>query len=49
MFKEIEQNIKTHNKLRSLIFHPFQLPIYNGNKIVRSKYKNKKIKLEYLK
>jgi methionyl-tRNA formyltransferase len=49
MFKKIEQNIKTHNKLRSLIFQPFQLPIYNGNKIVRSKYKNKQIKLEYLK
>ena len=44
----IENNIKTHNKIRALIFRPFQLPIYNGNKIIKSIFKNKKIKLKYL-
>ena len=48
-FKTINQNIKTHNKIRSLIFKPFQLPIYNGNRIIKSIYKNNKIKLKYLK
>ncbi len=49
VFNSINQNIKTHNKIRSLIFQPFQLPIYNDNKIIKSIYKNKKIKLRYLK
>lgn len=44
---KLNHNLKTHNKIRSLIFQPFQLPIYNGNKIVRSIYKNRKIKLIY--
>ena len=49
VFNSINQNIETHNKIRSLIFQPFQLPIYNGNRIIESIYKNKKIKLRYLK
>ena len=48
LLKTINQNIKTHNKIRSLIFKPFQLPIYNGNRIIKSIYKNNKIKLKYL-
>ena len=48
-FKMIKNNISTHNKIRALIFEPFQLPIYNGKKIKKSILKNKKIKLEYLK
>ena len=47
-FKFIKNNITTHNKIRALIFQPFQLPIYNCNKIVRSIFKNKKIKLKFL-
>ena len=41
-------NIKTHNEIRALIFPPFQLPIYNGKKIIKSIYKKKKIQLRYL-
>tara|TARA_B100000963_G_scaffold347152_1_gene353142 strand:+ start:2203 stop:2961 length:759 start_codon:yes stop_codon:yes gene_type:complete len=47
-FNHLEHNIQTHNKIRSLIFHPFQLPIYNDKKITKSIFKNKKIKLVYL-
>lgn len=47
-FKKIDNNITTHNKIRSLIFEPFQLPIYNGKKIKKSIFRNKKIKLLYL-
>ena len=43
--KKLKHNIKTHNKIRSLIFPPFQLPIYNGKKIKKSIYRNKKIYL----
>ncbi len=46
-FKKINNNVSTHNKIRALIFHPFQLPIYNGRKITKSIFKNKKIKLLY--
>ncbi len=42
---KLEHNLKTHNKIRSLIFPPFQLPIYNGKKIKKSIYRNKKIHL----
>ena len=42
---KIKHNLKTHNKIRSLIFPPFQLPIYNGKKIKKSIYRNKKIHL----
>jgi len=47
-FKHIDHNLKTHNKIRALIFPPFQLPIYNGKNITKSIFKNKKIKLNYL-
>ncbi len=43
----IKNNIKTHNKIRSLIFPPFQLPIYKGNKIKKSIFKKNKIYLNY--
>ncbi len=46
--KHINHDIKTHNKIRSLIFPPFQLPIYKGRRIIKSLYKNNKIKLKYL-
>ncbi len=46
--KNFKNNVDTHNQIRSLIFPPFQLPIYNGKKIIRSYYKKKKIKLIYL-
>ena len=47
--KEIKNNLITHNQIRSLIFEPFQLPIYNHKKIIKSFFKNKKIRLLYLK
>ena len=34
-FKKIDNNIDTHNKIRALIFHPFQLPVYNDKKIIK--------------
>ena len=48
-FKEIKHSFTTHNQIRSLIFKPFQLPIYNDKKIIKSIFKNKKIRLLYLK
>lgn len=47
-FKDLRHNFLTHNKIRSLIFHPFQLPVYNDKKIKKSIFKNKKIRLIYL-
>ena len=41
-------SLSIHNKIRSLIFPPFQLPIVNGRIVVKSIYKNKKIILKYL-
>ena len=38
-------SIKTHNKIRSLIFPVYQYPFVNGSKIIKSIYKNKKIYL----
>jgi len=38
-------SIKTHNKIRSLIFPGYQYPFVNGIKIVKSVYRNKKIYL----
>ena len=46
--KVIKNNLDDHNKIRSLIFPPFQLPIYNGKKIKKSFYVNKKIKLVFI-
>jgi len=43
----VKNNITTHNKIRSLIFPPFQLPIYKGNKIKKSIFKKNKINLVY--
>ena len=47
--KKISNNKITHDKIRSLIFPPYQLPIYNGKKIKKSIYKKNKIKLILLK
>lgn len=47
-FYKIENNIRNHNKIRSLIFPPFQLPIHNQKKIKKSIFKNNKIKLLYV-
>ena len=47
-FKKINNNIGTHNKIRALIFPPFQLPVINGKKIKKSIFNNNKIKLLYL-
>jgi hypothetical protein len=44
---KLKHNLITHNKIRSLIFPPFQLPIYDGKEITKSLFKNKKIKLEF--
>ncbi len=46
--KKINNDIDTHNKIRALIFQPFQLPVINGRKIKKSIFKNNKIKLLYL-
>lgn len=48
IFDKIKNNINTHNKIRSLIFPPFQLPVYNGKKIKKSIFRNNKIKLIYV-
>ena len=45
----IKNNLMFHNKIRSLIFEPYQLPVYNGKKIKKSVYSDNKIKLLYLK
>lgn len=47
-FNKVNNDIKTHNKIRSLIFPPFQLPVYNGKKIKKSIFKDNKIKLLYV-
>jgi len=41
----LDNSLKTHNKIRSLIFPPFQLPVVNGMKVKKSIYKNNKIYL----
>ena len=48
-FNKINNDLLTHNRIRTLIFPPFQLPIYNGKKIIKSIFRNSKIKLSYLK
>ena len=47
ILNKFNHDIKTHNRIRALIFPPFQLPIHNGKKIIKSIYKNNKIKLKY--
>jgi len=44
-FKEKKNTLSFHNKIRSFIFPPFQLPIVNGKKIKKSIYKNKRVYL----
>lgn len=39
----IKPSLKVHNKIRALIFPPFQLPIVNKRKIYKSIFSNKKI------
>ena len=46
--KKIDNKMRTHNLIRSLIFPAFQYPIYKGKKIKKSIFFNKKIKLNYL-
>ena len=46
--KKIDNKMSTHNLIRSLIFPPFQVPIYQGKKIKRSFYKKNKIQLLFL-
>jgi methionyl-tRNA formyltransferase len=41
----LNNSLKIHNKIRSLIFPAFQLPIVNGMKVKKSVYKNNKIYL----
>ena len=38
-------SLNLHNKIRSLVFPPYQIPIVNGIKVKKSLYKNKKIYL----
>ena len=40
-----KSSLKIHNKIRSLIFPAYQLPIVNGANIKKSIYKNNKIYL----
>ena len=40
---KINDDLRTYNKIRSLIFPPLQYPVYKGKEIVSVKYKNKKI------
>ena len=40
-----KHTLSFHNKIRSLIFPPYQIPIINGVKVAKSIYKNKKIYL----
>lgn len=45
--KKIDNRLKTHNLIRSLIFKPFQLPVYNKKKIIKSIFKKNLIKIKY--
>ena len=38
-------SLKLHNKIRSLIFPPYQIPVVNGMPVKKSLYKNNKIYL----
>ena len=38
-------SLKLHNKIRSLIFPPYQIPVVNGLQVKKSLYKNNKINL----
>ncbi len=41
-------SINFHNRVRALIFPPFQLPILNKKKIINSSFLKKKVYLKYL-
>lgn len=45
---KIYNNLSFHNKVRALIFPPFQLPIYNGKKIIKSIYNRNKTKIYFI-
>ena len=40
-----KSSLKNHNRIRSLIFPAYQLPLVNGVKVLKSIYRNKKIYL----
>ena len=40
-----KSSLKNHNRIRSLIFPIYQLPLVNGVKVLKSVYRNKKIYL----
>ena len=40
-----KSSLKNHNRIRSLIFPAYQLPLVNGVKVLKSVYRNKKIYL----
>ena len=44
-FNISKPSLKLHNKIRSLIFPPYQIPVVNGIKVKKSLYKNNKIYL----
>ena len=43
--KTKKQSLKLHNKIRSLIFPPYQMPVVNGINVKKSIYKKNKIYL----
>ena len=45
IIKRINNDINIHNHIRSMIFPPLQLPKYKKKNIIKSIFKNKKIKL----
>ena len=44
-FNMKKPSLKLHNKIRSLIFPPYQIPVVNGLQVKKSLYKNNKIYL----
>ena len=44
-FNMKKPTLKIHNKIRSLIFPPFQIPVVNGIRVKKSLYKKNKIYL----
>ena len=47
-FKKKTNSINFHNKIRALIFPPFQLPVLNKKKIIDSTFFRKKVYIKYL-
>lgn len=48
ILKKKINSVKFHNKVRALIFPPFQLPLLNGKKIISSSFFKKKVYFKYL-